>query len=43
MDPSNALEALVSKWVLHAFEPRDFNLQEFRKFKLRRFQPHKAS
>jgi hypothetical protein len=43
VDPTRALEALVSKWVLHAFEPGDFNLQEFLRCRLRRFQPHKAS
>jgi hypothetical protein len=43
VDPSKALKVLVSKWVLHAFELGDFNLQEFLRFRLRRFQPHKAS
>jgi hypothetical protein len=36
----NVIETLLFKWVLYAFEPRDSNLQELLRLKLKRFQLH---
>jgi len=36
----NVIEMFLFKWVLHAFEPRDSNLQELLTFKLKKFQLH---
>jgi hypothetical protein len=36
----NVINTFLFKWVLHAFESRDFNLQELLRFKIKRFQLH---
>ncbi len=42
MDPMEATKVFLSKWVLHAFELGDSNIQEFVRFKPRGFQLHKG-
>ncbi len=42
MDSMEVTKVLLSKWVLHAFELGDSNIQEFVRFKPRGFQLHKG-
>jgi hypothetical protein len=42
VDPMEATKVFLSKWVLHAFELWDSNIQEFVRFKPRGFQLHKG-
>jgi hypothetical protein len=42
VDPIEAIEALLSKWVVHVLKPRGSNLQELLRFQLRQYQPHKG-
>jgi hypothetical protein len=42
MNLVEAMDALQSKWLLHALEPRDCNLKENIKFHLRKYQHDKG-
>jgi hypothetical protein len=42
MDPIKAMDVFFFKWVLHAFELGNSNLQELLKFRLRNVELHKG-
>jgi hypothetical protein len=42
LHPSEAKNALLVQWIMHAFEPSDSNLKSFLKYHLNFFQPRKG-
>jgi hypothetical protein len=39
VDPSEAKNALLVQWFMHAFEPNDSNLKSLLRYRLKNFQP----
>jgi hypothetical protein len=42
VDPSEAKNALLLQWIMHAFEPSDSNLKSLLRYCLNNFQPRKG-
>ncbi len=42
MDPSEAKNAFLVQWIMHAFEPSDSNVKSLLTYRLKNFQPHKG-